>query len=100
MSVGSTHHLEMVFVWKQNYILVDEYFFFCCTWIVNSAVSKDGVRIIDLSGKSCTAERKARDRLAMERHLGIANEIKDYGYYSVIYRTKLRKFIKKLKGKA
>ncbi|MCV5881923.1 hypothetical protein OFN71_00730, partial [Escherichia coli] len=26
-----------VFVWKQNYILVDEYFFFCCTWIVNSA---------------------------------------------------------------
>ncbi|MFU8697654.1 hypothetical protein ACNAUG_26180, partial [Escherichia coli] len=36
-SVGSTHHLEMVFVWKQNYILVDEYFFFCCTWIVNSA---------------------------------------------------------------
>ncbi len=29
--------LEMVFVWKQNYILVDEYFFFCCTWIVNSA---------------------------------------------------------------
>nr|AQZ19241.1 hypothetical protein [Escherichia coli] len=37
MSVGSTHHLEMVFVWKQNYILVDEYFFFCCTWIVNSA---------------------------------------------------------------
>ncbi len=40
MSVGSTHHLEMVFVWKQNYILVDEYFFFCCTWIVNSAVKK------------------------------------------------------------
>ncbi|HDV8625587.1 TPA: lipopolysaccharide core heptose(II) kinase RfaY, partial [Escherichia coli] len=66
----------------------------------NFIVSKDGVRIIDLSGKSCTAERKARDRLAMERHLGIANEIKDYGYYSVIYRTKLRKFIKKLKGKA
>ena len=66
----------------------------------NFIVSKDGVRIIDLSGKSCTAERKARDRLAMERHLGIANEIKDFGYYSVIYRTKLRKFIKKLKGKA
>ncbi|MDS0547720.1 hypothetical protein, partial [Escherichia coli] len=39
MSVGSTHHLEMVFVWKQNYILVDEYFFFCCTWIVNSAIN-------------------------------------------------------------
>lgn len=37
MLIGSTHHLEVVFVWKQNYILVDEYFFFCCTWIVNSA---------------------------------------------------------------
>ncbi|WP_409335236.1 hypothetical protein [Escherichia coli] len=32
----------MVFVWKQNYILVDEYFFFCCTWIVNSAFFNDG----------------------------------------------------------
>ncbi|MCK3274811.1 hypothetical protein MZH12_17515, partial [Escherichia coli] len=42
MSVGSTHHLEMVFVWKQNYILVDEYFFFCCTWIVNSAIKCSG----------------------------------------------------------
>ncbi|MBJ3104550.1 hypothetical protein JGB37_21270, partial [Salmonella enterica subsp. enterica serovar Typhimurium] len=29
------------FVWKQNYILVDEYFFFCCTWIVNSAGKYD-----------------------------------------------------------
>ena len=37
MLVGSTHHSEVVFVWKQNYILVDGYFFFCCTWIVNSA---------------------------------------------------------------
>ncbi|MBS2154858.1 hypothetical protein KFZ35_19850, partial [Salmonella enterica subsp. enterica serovar 1,4,[5],12:i:-] len=44
MSVGSTHHLEMVFVWKQNYILVDEYFFFCCTWIVNSANRKGSDR--------------------------------------------------------
>ncbi|MCY5071989.1 hypothetical protein OVZ97_15670, partial [Salmonella enterica subsp. enterica serovar 1,4,[5],12:i:-] len=44
MSVGSTHHLEMVFVWKQNYILVDEYFFFCCTWIVNSACKIRGFK--------------------------------------------------------
>ncbi len=44
MSVGSTHHLEMVFVWKQNYILVDEYFFFCCTWIVNSAHKKQSTK--------------------------------------------------------
>ncbi|MGL9068696.1 hypothetical protein NBD61_23600, partial [Salmonella sp. C3293] len=31
------------FVWKQNYILVDEYFFFCCTWIVNSALKAGDV---------------------------------------------------------
>ncbi|MGJ7783302.1 lipopolysaccharide core heptose(II) kinase RfaY [Escherichia coli] len=49
-------------------------------------------------GKSCSGQSvKLRDGLAMERHLGIASEIKDYGYYSVIYRTKLRKFIKKFK---
>ncbi|MDZ9328872.1 hypothetical protein SM978_08600 [Escherichia coli] len=36
--------MEMVFVWKQNYILVDEYFFFCCTWIVNSADIKISLR--------------------------------------------------------
>ncbi|MCZ0481641.1 DJ-1/PfpI family protein [Escherichia coli] len=47
MSVGSTHHLEVVFVWKQNYILVDEYFFFCCTWIVNSAVKNAGAEFYD-----------------------------------------------------
>ncbi|XGN15210.1 competence protein CoiA family protein [Klebsiella pneumoniae] len=37
----------MVFVWKQNYILVDEYFFFCCTWIVNSADITEVSRGID-----------------------------------------------------
>lgn len=65
----------------------------------NFIVSDNGVRIIDLSGKSSTSDRKARDRIAMERHLGIPNDEKDFGYYSVIYKTKLRKFIKKLKGK-
>ncbi|MCZ5678439.1 hypothetical protein O5624_05275 [Escherichia coli] len=56
---------------------------------------------MDLSGKSCTAERKSFVIVwPWNVTLGIANEIKDYGYYSVIYRTKLRKFIKKLKGKA
>ncbi|MCB8774957.1 hypothetical protein LJD49_24610, partial [Escherichia coli] len=32
--------------WKQNYILVDEYFFFCCTWIVNSACLKKCTSIV------------------------------------------------------
>ncbi|WP_223716057.1 hypothetical protein, partial [Escherichia coli] len=57
MSVGSTHHLEMVFVWKQNYILVDEYFFFCCTWIVNSALH--------------TVEEIAREELALSGYCNI-----------------------------
>ncbi|MDT9110160.1 hypothetical protein RSW25_20955, partial [Escherichia coli] len=39
------------FVWKQNYILVDEYFFFCCTWIVNSArKNKSGQDSVPLLG--------------------------------------------------
>ncbi len=58
MSVGSTHHLEVVFVWKQNYILVDEYFFFCCTWIVNSAEI-----LIHVLESTVTEERR---RLLME----------------------------------
>ncbi|HFZ8994771.1 TPA: lipopolysaccharide core heptose(II) kinase RfaY [Citrobacter freundii] len=65
----------------------------------NFIVSGDSIRIIDLSGKNFTAERAARDRIAIERHLGIQNEIKDFGYYSVVYKTKLRKLIKKIKGK-
>ena len=65
----------------------------------NFIVSKEGVRIIDLSGKSSTADRKARDRMAMERHLGIPNEIRDFGYYSVVYKTRWRKFLKRIKGK-
>ncbi|MQK65599.1 hypothetical protein EIZ87_23000, partial [Escherichia coli] len=39
-----------VFVWKQNYILVDEYFFFCCTWIVNSAYIKVVVEDLRIRG--------------------------------------------------
>lgn len=66
----------------------------------NFIVSESGVRIIDLSGKKCTAERKARDRIAMEKHLNIKNDIKDFGYYAVIYKNKLRRVIKKIKGKS
>jgi len=65
----------------------------------NFIVSSNGVRIIDLSGKRCNAQRMAQDRMAMARHLGIENEIKDIGYYTVVYKNKLRNFIKKLKGK-
>jgi len=66
----------------------------------NFIVSSNGVRIIDLSGKKCTAQRMARDRMAMEKHLGIPNELKDHGYYTVIFKDKFRRVIKKIKGKA
>lgn len=65
----------------------------------NFIVSSEGVRIIDLSGKKCTAQRMARDRMAMEKHLGIKNEVKDHGYYAVIIKNKIRSFLKKIKGK-
>lgn len=65
----------------------------------NFIIGDDGVRIIDLSGKQCNAQLKAKDRMAMERHLDIKNEIFDLGYYLVIYKAKLRDWIKKIKGK-
>ncbi|MTD38204.1 lipopolysaccharide core heptose(II) kinase RfaY [Erwinia sp. CPCC 100877] len=66
----------------------------------NFIASSTGIRIIDLSGKGCNAQRMAKDRIAMERHLGIRNEKKDFGYYMVIYKTKLRHLLNKIKGKA
>ena len=63
-------------------------------------IIQDGVvRIIDLSGKSPSAMRMAKDRVDLERHYGIVNELKDAGYYRLIYKKKLRNFIRKLKGK-
>lgn len=63
----------------------------------NFILSSDGIRIIDLSGKTPTANRKAKDRIDMERHLGIENELKDLGYYSVVYKKRMRLKIKRIK---
>ncbi|MGV7091582.1 lipopolysaccharide core heptose(II) kinase RfaY [Siccibacter turicensis] len=63
----------------------------------NFILSADGIRIIDLSGKTPTANRKAKDRIDMERHLGIENELKDLGYYSVVYKKRVRLKIKRIK---
>lgn len=57
-----------------------------------------GIRLIDLSGKKCNANRKAKDRIDMEKHLGILNKLKDYGYYSVVYKKALRIKIKSFKS--
>lgn len=32
------------------------------------------------------AQRAAKDRIDLERHYGIKNEIKDLGYYLLVYR--------------
>lgn len=69
MSVGSTHHLEMVFVWKQNYILVDEYFFFCCTWIVNSASKKYGQPVPDRAVSLAINSRTGRTQNHFHIHI-------------------------------
>ncbi|WP_342323051.1 lipopolysaccharide core heptose(II) kinase RfaY [Kosakonia sp. BYX6] len=65
----------------------------------NFIIQNGEVRIIDLSGKSPSLLRKAKDRIDLERHYGIANNIKDIGYYQFIYKKKFRNFVRKVKGK-
>lgn len=52
-----------------------------------------------ISGKRASAQRKAKDRIDLERHYGIKNEIKDLGYYLLVYRKKIRNLMRRLKGK-
>ena len=65
----------------------------------NFIIKNGEVRIIDLSGKRASAQRKAKDRIDLERHYGIKNEIKDLGYYLLVYRKKMRNIMRRLKGK-
>lgn len=65
----------------------------------NFIIENDNVRIIDLSGKSPSSMRMAKDRIDLERHYGIDNEIKDFGYYKLMYKKRVRNFIRKIKGK-
>ncbi len=39
---------------------------------------------------------KAKDRIDLERHYGIKNEIKDLGYYLLVYRKKMRNFMRRV----
>jgi len=55
---------------------------------------------LSISPESVTsAQRKAKDRIDLERHYGIKNEIRDLGYYLLVYRKKMRNFMRRLKGK-
>ncbi|MFC3188855.1 lipopolysaccharide core heptose(II) kinase RfaY [Pseudocitrobacter faecalis] len=65
----------------------------------NFIIENGVVRIIDLSGKSPSAMRMAKDRIDLERHYGIINEVKDAGYYRLIFKRNFRNFIRRLKGK-
>jgi len=65
----------------------------------NFIIENGEIRIIDLSGKSPSAMRMAKDRIDLERHYGIENKLKDFGYYRLMYKKKMRNFIRRLKGK-
>lgn len=65
----------------------------------NFIIQDNNIRIIDLSGKSPSLTRIAKDRVDLERHYGIVNDVKDLGYYQLIIKKRIRNFIRKLKGK-
>lgn len=65
----------------------------------NTMITKDGVKFIDLSGKRCTCVSRAKDRMELERYLGIKNLKKDWGYYVYISIKNTRKSIKNIRKK-
>ncbi|EBV4153706.1 lipopolysaccharide core heptose(II) kinase RfaY, partial [Salmonella enterica] len=65
----------------------------------NFILQGNEIRIIDLSGKRPSRQRKAKDRIDLERHYGIKNNMRDIGFYLLIYKKKLRNFLRRIKGK-
>ncbi|EJB1310276.1 lipopolysaccharide core heptose(II) kinase RfaY, partial [Salmonella enterica] len=65
----------------------------------NFILQGNEIRIIDLSGKRPSRQRKAKDRIDLERHYGIKNNVRDIGFYLLIYKKKLRNFLRRIKGK-
>ncbi len=58
----------------------------------NFILQGNEIRIIDLSGKRPSRQRQAKDRIDLERHYGIKNNVKDIGFYLLIYKKKTPKF--------
>lgn len=52
----------------------------------NFILQGNEIRIIDLSGKRPSRQRKAKDRIDLERHYGIKNNVRDIGFYLLIYK--------------
>ena len=65
----------------------------------NTMITKDGVKFIDLSGKRCTCVSRAKDRMELERYLGIKNLKKDWGYYVYISIKNTRNSIRNIRKK-
>ena len=67
----------------------------------NFILQGDEVRLIDLSGKRASSQRRAKDFLDLKRHYGIdiPKECKDIGYYILMFRRNFRKFTHFIKGK-
>lgn len=63
----------------------------------NFIVSNDGLRLIDLSGKKISPLLKAKDRIDLERHYGIRNDLYDSGYKSLIFKKKIKNIIREIK---
>ena len=64
----------------------------------NFILAADKIRIIDCSGKRASLKRKAEDRINLQRRIGIQNCKKDYGYFVVIAKERVRKVIRKIKN--
>lgn len=64
----------------------------------NFILAADKIRIIDCSGKRASLKRKAEDRINLQRRFGIQNCKKDYGYFVVIAKERVRKVIRKIKN--
>lgn len=65
----------------------------------NIMLTKNGPKLIDLSGKKCYFVSRARDRIELERYIHIKNEKHDLGYFIYTYSKKLKLAIKNIKIK-
>lgn len=60
----------------------------------NTMLTKEGIKLIDLSGKRCTCVSRAKDRMELEKYLGIKNTNKDLGYKIYMSIRNIRKALK------
>lgn len=69
--------------------------FYCGNFIIKNGE----VWIIDFFGKCVLVQCKVKDCIDLECYYGIKNEIRDLGYYFLVYCKKMCNFMRCLKGK-